>query len=60
MPQEYDVVVLTALEILLNEALMLSFVKNHLLDEKTKRKGSGKSTKNETHILHFSLYLIDK
>lgn len=47
MPQEYDIVV-TGLETLSKETLTLSFVKNRLLDEKAKRKGDGKSTKNET------------
>jgi len=47
MPSEYDVVV-TALETLSKESLTLSFVKNRLLDEESKRKGSNKSTKNET------------
>lgn len=46
MPSEYDVVV-TALETLNMESLTLRFVKNRLLDEECKRKGSGKSTKND-------------
>lgn len=46
MPSEYDVIV-TALETLSKESLTLSFVKNRLLDEESKRKGTGKSMKNE-------------
>jgi len=49
--EETDIVyhlLLTMLEILSKEALILSFIKNRLLDEKFKRKGSCKPTKSET------------
>lgn len=49
MPPEYDIVV-TAIETLSTKNLTLSFVKNRLLDEETKRKSSNRSNKGETSI----------
>lgn len=49
MPPEYDIVV-TTIETLLTENLTLSFVKNRLLNEETKRKSSNKSSKGETSL----------
>ena len=46
MPNEYDNVV-TALETLSAERLTLSFVKNRLLEEESKRSGSKQKSKNE-------------
>lgn len=46
MPNEYDNVV-TALETLSAERLTLSFVKNCLLEEESKRSGSKQKSKNE-------------
>lgn len=46
MPQEYNTVV-TALETLSPDKLIIGFVKNRLLDEETKRKGSMKSGKSD-------------
>lgn len=46
IPQEYNTVV-TALETLSQDSLNISFVKNRLLDEETKRKGFAKTGKSD-------------